>query len=184
MKHQHRYSKGILVCLLCFLSSISLTAFAITEKVRVISDNDDAEERVSNGSMTRGSTDLEFGYDGSTQQIVGMRFRSVNIPQGATINSAYIEFETDETDSGTTNLVIFGQDADSPNQFANNDGNISDRTKTSASVNWTPSAWSSRNDLHQTPNIASIIQELVNRSGWSAGNNMVIIVEPGSGCLS
>jgi hypothetical protein len=28
----------------------------------------------------------------------------------------------------------------------------------------------------QTPNIASIIQEIVNRPGWSSGNSIVIIV--------
>jgi len=178
MKHHKRYSKIILVCLLWVLSSISLTVFAITEQVRVSANNDDAEERVSNGDMSRGSNDLDLGYS----RIVGMRFRSVDIPQGATINSAYIQFETDETDSGATNLVVYGVDEDSPNQFANNDDNISDRTKTTASVSWSPSAWNNVNGLHQTSDIKSIIQEIINRSGWSANNNLVIIVEPGSGC--
>jgi len=179
-RFRNSFSRFIFVLCLLFTQ----VALAATESVRVSANNDDAEERVSNGDMSRGSSDLELGHDGSVQQIVGMRFRSVNIPQGASINSAYIEFEVDETDSGTTNLVIYGEDEDSPNQFENNDDNISERTKTSASVDWTPSAWGSRNDLHQTSDIAAIIQEIVNRSGWSANNNMVIIIEAGTGCSS
>jgi MSHA biogenesis protein MshQ len=183
MKVQRQDSSYLIVCLLWVLSIFSPFASGVTEQVRVSANNDDAEERVSNGDMSRSSTDLELGFDGNNQQIVGMRFRGVDIPQGATINSAYIEFETDETDSGTTSLVIFGEDGDSPNQFENNDNNISDdRTKTSASMNWVPSAWNSVNELHQTPDISSIIQEIVDRGGWVANNNLVIIIEPGSGC--
>ncbi|MCP4430234.1 MAG: LamG domain-containing protein, partial [Gammaproteobacteria bacterium] len=161
-------------------------AMAATVSVRVAAGNDDAEERISDGDMYRDSTDLEMSYDSyhGGLQIVGMRFTNVAIPQGATINSAYIEFETDETDSGTANLVIYGEDNDTSNQFANNSGNISSRTPTSASVNWNPSAWNSVNELHQTPDIGSIIKEIVDRPGWSSGNNLVIMIGPGTGCTN
>jgi MSHA biogenesis protein MshQ len=187
MSIQNRRSSYLIVCLLWVLSIFSSAALGVTEQVRVSANNDDAEELIDDGDMYIDSSDLEFGYDdfAGGLQIVGMRFSSVDIPQGATITSAYIEFETDETDSGTTNLVIFGEDVDSPNQFGNND-NISDRTKTSdaTSVNWTPSAWNTVDELHQTPDISAIIQEIVDRSGWAANNNLVIIIEPGSGCNS
>lgn len=184
MNVKNRNSYYLTVTLLWFLSIFSASAFGETERVRVSSSNDDAEERIRDGDMYRNSTDLEFGYDGyvSGLQIVGMRFQRVDIPQGAIINSAYIEFTVDETDSGTTNLVIFGQDYDSPDRFENNNGNISDRTKTAASVSWAPSRWNRKNETHQTPDISTIIQEIVDRSGWVAKNNLVLIVEPGSGC--
>ncbi|MGK0371910.1 MAG: hypothetical protein ACJAW1_002154, partial [Glaciecola sp.] len=153
MNSQHRNSRYVIVYLLWVLSIFSSTAFSATEQVRVSGGNNDAEELVSDGDMSRGSSDLEFGYDGGLQ-IVGMRFQNINIPQGATISSAYIEFVTDETDSGTTNLVIFGEDNESPTTFTNSDDNISDRTKTSASVNWTPAAWNNVNELQQTSDIS------------------------------
>ena len=186
MNVKNKISRCLIVYLLGVLSLFSSVAFSVTEEIRVSSKHNDAEELISDGNMYRDSSDLELGYDdyAGGLQIVGMRFQSVNIPQGATINSAYIEFETDETDSGATNLVIFGENNDSPNQFANNDNNISDRTKTSASVNWTPSVWNSINELHQTPDISTIIQEIVNRANWAASNNLVLIVEPGSGCTT
>jgi MSHA biogenesis protein MshQ len=186
MNVKNKISRCLIVCLLGVLSLFSSVAFSVTEEIRVSSKHDDAEELISDGNMYRDSSDLELGYDdyAGGLQIVGMRFQSVNIPQGATINSAYIDFETDETDSGATNLVIFGENNDNPNQFANNDNNISDRTKTSASVNWTPLAWNSTNELNKTPDISVIIQEIVNRANWAASNNLVLIVEPGSGCTT
>ena len=62
--------------------------------------SDDAEESVSSGAMSLTSSDLELIYDYSTsanEQVVGMRFQDVAVPPGATIISAYIEFESDET---------------------------------------------------------------------------------------
>ena len=186
MNVQNVSLRYLTICMLWVLAVFSSSAFGATEQVRISSDNDDAEELISDGDMYRDSTDLEFGYDDHQGglQIVGMRFQSVDIPQGATITSAYIEFETDETDSGTTTLVIVGEDGDSPKEFKNGKKNISKRTKTSASVNWNPSAWNTVDELHQTPDISTIIQEIVDRTGWAANNNVVIIVEPGTGCTS
>ncbi|MFT7137680.1 MAG: MSHA biogenesis protein MshQ [Sulfitobacter sp.] len=176
----------ILVKLLLLASLVLLTSnvMAVTVSVRVEADNDDAEQRISDGEMYRDSTDLELGFDDFVGglQIVGMRFRNVAIPQGAIINSAYLEFETDEAESGATSLVIFGENVDSANEFSTSDDDISDRPKTSASANWSPSSWSSVDELHQTPDVASIIKEIVDRSGWSSGNDLVIMIEPDSTC--
>ncbi len=180
---QIRVMNKAIVLLSVFLINLS-SVWGATVSVRVSGDNDDAEELISDGDMYRGSTDLEFSYDSyhGGLQIVGMRFRNVAIPQGEVIDSAYISFETDETDSGTTNLVIYGEDTDDANLFANNSGNISSRTKTTASVNWSPSAWNTVNELHQTVDISTIIKEIVDRPGWSSGNDLVIMIEPGTGC--
>jgi hypothetical protein len=176
----------ILVKLLLLASLVLLTSnvMAVTVSVRVEANNDDAEQRISDGEMYRDSTDLELGFDEFVGglQIVGMRFINVAIPQGAIINSAYIEFETDEAESGATSLVIFGENVDSANEFSTSDDDISDRPKTSASANWSPSSWSSVDELHQTPDVASIIKEIVDRSGWSSGNDLVIMIEPDSTC--
>ena len=146
---------------------------------RVEDNNDDAEERVSNGNMDLGSSDLELIYDGH-DQFVGIRFRDVQIPRGATIVNAYIEFRADESQSGATSLVFQGQAANNPGTFNNTSYDISSRNRTTASMNWNNvPAWNS-NGTYQTPNMATVIQEIVNRGGWSSGNSMVIIIS-GSG---
>ena len=111
---------------------------------RVSTGNDDAEERVSNGNMSLNSSDLELIRDGSRDQEVGMRFNNITLLQGVTIANAYIQFTVDERRSETTNLTFYGEDHDNAPTFSNSSGNISNRTKTSASVNWNNvPAWNS-----------------------------------------
>ena len=150
--------------------------------VGISDDNDDAEQR-SNNSVSVGSSDLEMMYDGSIQDAVGLRFRNITIPQGATINSAYIEFTADESDNRNTNLVIYGQNSDDANAFSPTFNNITSRPITSSSVTWQPNAWSTGN-TYQSPDIASVIQEIVNRGGWASGNNLAILVYPDNNCVN
>jgi len=153
-----------------------------TIDVRVTTANDDAEERTS-GTMYLDSSDLELIDDSDYvgEQEVGMRFLNVAVPQGATISNAYLEFETDETDSVSTTLNFYAEDIDDAPAFSTSSFDITDRTKTSASVTWSNvPAWDTLDEKHQTPDLSAIIQEVVDRSGWSSGNDMVIIVD-GSG---
>ena len=68
----------------------------MTLDVSVSASSDDAEENTTNGRVNRGSSDLELVDEGSNQ-LVGMRFNGLNIPRGATITTASIQFHTDET---------------------------------------------------------------------------------------
>jgi len=93
------------------------------------------------------SSDLELILEGSTAQTVGMRFTTINIPQGATIDSAYIQFTVDETDTETTNLTIKGHDVDNSSTFTTTNKDISNRTPTTASVAWNSiPSWSTVGD--------------------------------------
>lgn len=150
-----------------------------TVEVRVSQSSDDAEEAVDDNSMYMDSSDLEL-IDDSGEQVVGIRFQNVNIPQGATITSAYLQFATDETGSTTTNLTIKAQDSDNAATFSSTDGDISGRATTTASVSWSPAAWNTVGALNDTPNLAAVVQEVVNRSGWTANNGMAFIIT-GSG---
>jgi hypothetical protein len=149
----------------------------ITLEVRVAASLDDAEERVT-GGMRLTSSDLELVYDGS-DQTVGMRFAGVDIPKGATISKAYIQFQADETHSVATSLFIEGQDTDDAPAFTSFNGDISSRPKTGAAVAWTPVEWMTRGEAgvdQQTPDISSIIQEIIDRLGWGSGNSLVVII--------
>ncbi|HXV63605.1 MAG TPA: right-handed parallel beta-helix repeat-containing protein, partial [Vicinamibacteria bacterium] len=149
----------------------------VTVAIRVGSSSDDAEERDS-GGMRMDSSDLELVYD-SGNQTVGMRFNGVGIPRGAWIVHATIQFQVDEVSVGATSLAIQGEDIDHASTFANVSGNISSRARTSASVPWIPAPWPTVGQAgpdQQTPDIASVIQEIVNRPSWAAGNSLVIII--------
>ena len=130
-------------------------------------------------SVDLNSSDLELVYDRGGDQTVGMRFNGLTIPQGATISNAYVQFEADETHSGATTLTIQGEDVDDAVTFVAVDGSISSRPKTAAAVPWSPNPWLTVGEAgpdQQTPDIASVIQEIVDRPSWSDGNSLVIFV--------
>lgn len=155
-------------------------ALAVTIEEWVSSGNDDAEEVVSSGDMDRSSSDLEL-IEESSEQLVGIRFRYVQVPQGATITNAYIEFETDEVSSGTTNLSIRAEASNWAQSFGSSRGDISDRTLTATSVAWNGvAAWNSVSAKHQTVELKALVQEVVSREGWSMGNPLVFVFS-GSG---
>lgn len=152
-----------------------------TREWRVADADDDAEERSSDGLMFLDSSDLEFAVDPTWRatDTVGMRFTNVAIEQGTTIQNTYIQFQVDETGSGAVFLTIKGQDIDDAGQFGTSSYDISSRSTTSASVAWSPPAWNSVGEAgvdQRTPNITSILQEIVDRPGWSSGNALVIII--------
>lgn len=159
--------------------SVSPTKTPIVFAKRVATGTDDGEENISNGSMYLTSTDLEMIADGSTNQQVGIRFTNVTVPKGATITKAYIQFTCDEVSTNTATLVIKGQAADNPGTFTTSAYNISSRTRTSANVSWAPAAWNTVGEAgtnQRTPELKTIIQEIVNRTNWASGYAMVIFV--------
>jgi hypothetical protein len=164
-------------------TTTALPAASVSLNVRVAASGDDAEESQT-GSMSLSSSDLEFVLDGSdVQRVVGMRFRNVTIPFGASVTSAYIQFKVDETSSGTTVLAIRGERTGSAAAFGSGARNISTRLLTAATVAWTVPPWSSTGaagTAQRTPNIAPVVQEIVNGTGWASGNALVVIVT-GSG---
>ena len=147
--------------------------------VAVSATNDDAEQASATGAMDLSSSDLELVADGSTVQLVGMRFGAVTIPQGAQILAAYLQFVTDETGSAATSLTVQGEAADTAGVFTTAASNISSRPRTTAAVPWSPPPWTVIGEAganQRTPNLAGVIQEIVNRPGWASGNAVAVII--------
>jgi hypothetical protein len=111
--------------------------------------------------------------------VVGLRFNSVSIPKGAIITKAYIQFTVDEKTNAGCNLTIKGENIDHAPTFSTVNNNVSGRIKTSAGVNWVPLGWTAvglAGAAQQTPDLKSIVQEIVNRSAWGSGNSMAFII--------
>ncbi len=144
---------------------------------RIAASSDDAEEKAA-GTTNLTSGDLELVYDGSIQ-MVGMRFPNVTVPRGAAITKAWIQFTVDEAQSETTSLLIRGQATANAPTFTTATFNLSSRAKTGAGVPWSPAAWSTigqAGPAQQTPDLKDVVQEIVNLSGWSSGNPLVILI--------
>ena len=165
-----------------------------TVEVMLGSGTDDVEEFANQssfegyGHVDESSSDLELGRDGfSTDhpgaQIVAMYYASVGVPAGATITSAHIQFTCDHTSDGPLTLQIYAEAADNSSPLLTTDMNVSGRERTTSMVEWTPPDWleadvDQAGDNQKTPDISSVIQEVVCRSGWSENNGMTLMLIP------
>lgn len=154
-----------------------------TFEKRVAASADDAEEMVATTVTTINSSDLELVHDTGLAQLVGVRFNNVTIPPGSTITNAYLTFQIDAIASSTTATIkISGEDTDDAAAFAASNANISARTKTTASSNWVLDAESNTVDVDiSSDDISAVVQEIIDRAGWSSGNDMAFILETVSG---
>jgi hypothetical protein len=72
-----------------------------TLRYQITAGADDAEELLLSGEVDLTSSDLEITEDGDDNQLVGLRFTDIELPQGLPILGAYIQFTTDEDDKST-----------------------------------------------------------------------------------
>jgi dipeptidyl aminopeptidase/acylaminoacyl peptidase len=150
----------------------------------VVTRSGDGAEELADGSMYLGSSDLDLIRDDTLgDQVVGIRFADIQILKGTEIKKAYLQFTVDEVSTEQTDLTIHAELADNAEAFRNVDHNITSRPKTSASVKWLPEPWNvdgERSEKQRTPDLSSLIQEVIAQPSWQAGNALVLIIS-GSG---
>lgn len=152
---------------------------------KINNSTDDAEQRVSTGAMDLTSSDLEIMLDGSNVQLIGIRFTNIQLPPGAVIDSAFIQF-TNVGDKNPVNgtAIIRAQRLANPGTFTTATNNISTRTRTFDSVVWpgsTDATWGTaspdfKGPLQRTPDLKNLINEVIGLSTWQNGNAMVFIM--------
>jgi hypothetical protein len=149
------------------------TPLPVGISTRIAASADDAEEFVGTHKVNLTSTDLEFTTDPgdpTDTQLVGMRFTGVQVPPGATIARAYIELAVDEATTGGTSLSFAAEASDAPAPFQAVERDLSQRVRTTARVTWDDVPdWTTVGRLWRTPNLAPIVQEIVNRPGVAGG---------------
>jgi len=145
----------------------------------------DAEE-AANGLMYLNTGGLDLSLDSEPgsprgQQLVGLRFQGVQVPNAADVITASIQF----TAAGVSHvdpcaLTIQAQAVNSAGAFSVLPQNISSRARTAASVPWSPPVWplvDEAGPAQRTPDLAGVVEEVITRPGWSPGNAMVFMVE-------
>jgi hypothetical protein len=164
-----------------------LTILQTTINVKVEVAEDDAEEYREDylydpaGFMDIVSTDLELcTQNANNRQYVGIIWRNVTIPAGATIISAFVQFTCDDNDNqeGPLPVDIVGiKEVNTSAPFTSDLFNISSRPVTSAKVTWDIPVWATieeRGPDQKTTDIKTIIQEIIDQAGWASGNNLGI----------
>lgn len=140
---------------------------------QIASQGENAEE-VSNGYQNTGQ---ELTFHQSSNSYIGLRFSGVNVPKNANILNAYLEFTAYQngTDNGAS-MLIRGVNEDNPNDFTPYYRYMQRNKSKTGGVTWNNiEKWYKDRD-YQSPDISSIVQTTVNRSGWNNGNKMMFIM--------
>ena len=177
------YARLVMVCASFFLF-IGISAQQTHLEIPIVDGNDDAEESsietewFPEGGVTRVSSDLELYWDDAIQYI-GVLFRDVQIPQGTTVDSAYIQFVCKNAGADEILIHIWGVDSVKVDSILEVNYGVSGNEPTTATVDWSPDPWIVEYDAkpeQRTPHLNTIIDEIVAKEGWVSGNNMMFVL--------
>lgn len=142
--------------------SFSSPLWVANARTRVINDpSNDAQ-------LSPGGTDLQ-SESLSLSQGSALRFRDLGVPQGATISGAYIQLTAAQAGTSFAQLEVAIERSDNAARL---DEALSDRAFSNSPIVWRPSAWTEVGEAgagQRSPNLAPLLQSVVDRPGWSSG---------------
>ena len=140
----------------------------------ISSGNDDAFE--INSSVDTTAQVLKVS-EGNTPVLLGLRYQDLNIPRGATITSAYLRFTSSAFNTGATDITFNAELTGNSAAFSSSSNNLSSRTKTSSSILWdTGNDWPISGETVTSPDLTSIVQEVVDQAAWCGGNALSLLI--------
>ncbi|OGY22169.1 MAG: hypothetical protein A2126_00575 [Candidatus Woykebacteria bacterium GWB1_45_5] len=156
--------------------SLTPQAAAQTINLEISAGADDAYQSYS----SKGSADYNDYYISMNSNDAnllrysgGFRFTNVNIPKGSVVNSAVFQPYVYNSTNDNPNVDIFANDVDNAKDFVI-ERDVVNRVRTSNSVAWV--ATNVGVGYKSSPDIKNVIQGVVNRPGWSAGNAIVLLI--------
>jgi hypothetical protein len=165
-------------------AALTLTTFAPTivrtggTETRPVSASSDDAQQIGT-TMTLNGTTIGGSLDATTDW-AAMRFLNLDIPKGADTTNVVLQVVPSGTGEDEPLVTIYFEDADNPGTFTTTASDISNRART-AGV-----AWSSTNlgadgaTYFDTPDLSAILQAVINRAGWAAGNAVAAIIQGGA----
>ncbi len=147
------------------------TSSEVSYRITDSGDNDGDGEAFGNNGRNILSSDYIVLGDETEPRLAGFRFQNIQLPQGAIVQNAYLEFTAYGDDSSAAEFTIRAEDSDNaPASGTANADDFNDKSYDSATVTWANvPAWST-NMNYRTPDITSLVQPIVNKSNWTSGN--------------
>lgn len=133
-------------------------------------------------AASNGFNEIYFGHcDDETPTISGFHFPEVALPDGVTITAARLEFTADASSNTASDIDVKFQGELADNAAIFDPSLPSDRTSlTNEFVPWhipSDEIWIMP-EVIISPDISSVIQEVIDQEGWQSGNAIAIIVQP------
>ena len=152
---------------------------------QVVAAEDDGHEVLSSGVVVLDDGVLRLGAHQSdfvppnASLLTGVRLVDVPISQGETIDQAFVRFVARNGNTYEVILRIRAELTGNASAFTTANGNLSGRALTTAYVDWTVPVWAGYQDDAGTitPDISSVLQEVVNQPGWASGNALALLFE-------
>lgn len=176
---------SILLLLLAFIFTTPLNkAYAESISSTVTVGNNDSS--LIGNTFNRTSTTNTLGKNGTTSVKTLYLFSGISVPKNATITNAYLDFGVANSGGNTINVNIAAQNTSTPTAPTNKATFTTVTSNlTTQSVNWNNVPKGTWGQVITSPNIAPVIQEVVNRSDWISGRNIQIsVADNGSGNYS
>lgn len=140
----------------------SYTVIDDETSISIVVSTELPEDDVEHLGSSTISGDLDMG-----EKDTWLYFRNANIPHGATIEEAYIQFASDKSGQvDDLSLDIHGEVGTKPKTL--DKGGFGARSLTDASVSWTVPAWEVAHEAgsdQRTPDLTDVLQEVVDHQG-------------------
>jgi len=147
--------------------------------LQVSASTDDARNINGDGTFNATVVTQHLGILTSVDYWTGLRWLGASVPPGASIVYAKIDLFSSNTSAGSTaNVIFYGNLTGNATTFANNTANKPEgKTRTSASVaqSFGIANWSGIGFGKELINVESLVQEIINGSGFSSGNAIAIV---------
>ncbi len=167
------YKSNFIILAVLIAFSIIPAAHALSIEKKIANGSDDAYE--VNGKMVVNGTIVVAGKEWGSVFRGGYRFTKINIPNGAKITNATLSLAYNWRSGPSPKTILYGESTNNAASFGIKNYNISNRSRTAANVRWTNISSGAWGSYFTSPDISKIIQEIVNRSGWSSGNSIGIL---------
>lgn len=116
---------------------------------------------------------LDLTARGST---VGVRFDRVQVSSGLQVADTYLQLAVAGHDAPPTELVIQAELAASAAPLGPDNGDLTQRRRTTAKVLWHPKTGADSADWQRSPSLAPLLEEVLAQPQWRPGNAVVLLI--------
>jgi hypothetical protein len=141
---------------------------------------DDAHEDADGTGFSATATTVQTNYrvSASSRRHSGFRFDNIGIPPGSTIVSAYLMPVVASSVDNDLQCNVYLHDVDDSQNFTD----LADVTTrigsgaTTANVDWDAPNVGGIGDRVTSPNLATPVQEVIDRAGWAVNNALTVLL--------
>ena len=152
---------------------------------RVLAEADNAEENVHSGHVATNGNILSMGRENgggkNSEQAVGIRMADLDVPHGATIESAELEFTARYDDAGTASLEIrVESDPDADPYAHGSNESVTSRGTLESKVDWTITEnWVK--DENYSVDVEALVADAVTQDDWCGGQAIGFVISGAEG---